>query len=750
MPGTGHSPQAQREDAIAALFLTSPRDDRAKHITFKGEVTPGTCTWINEHKIFKAWKNNLDRGTDLVWLAAGSGTGKTMLSIFVTQQLEAWATVSRRRILLYYFCDGRDESRNTAVAILRSLIYQMIRQVPSLAEILVKTYHVQKANLFRPTAIEPLWHIFETMVQESGQEIVYCWIDGADECEVGSLHHLLKKLRSFFQKARQDKTPGIGEVNDKKKESPTKTILRMMIVSREEPACLTQELSSFPRLKLGSESSEDKSQAIQVYIAAKAKEISAATGGSKIEEGLVSAALENKAEGNFLWVNVAAEKLKRTSSIHISEQLHNLSSDLAEIYAQTLVAVPSEWRSTVQALLKWVLVATRPLKLVELTVAVRLACRNEVSLQQLQAAISLCGSLLVVQRQECSIAHQSVYDFFFGQDPRLQKDPRLSPFAFRESLMHSEITNQCVQYLQSGPLTVKQGLKKSLSFTGANRVATSDGSTLSSSEKKHLDQFPLMNYAVLNWYNHARMGDAIYTDYNSSFFAPKSEVRDVWWETHWISTKSRGAWKLTVPQKFTPLHVAAAFGIVPLALDIESKGTLWDAMQARDSHTCTPIDWAVMKVQPQMTSFLFDRGTLNILPHSSNPFETQSELLYEAVIAGELETVTYLLQRSEDPVQLLSAPTYKASDYLKGSLLLAKHWKAAVDTTMERVHWSDWRRCLLNGSSETALHRSAAYGNLDVCKVLLQYGADANAPSNTQWRPSMMQRGMDFPKSSSS
>lgn len=34
------------------------------------------------------------------------------------------------------------------------------------------------------------------------------------------------------------------------------------------------------------------------------------------------------------------------------------------------------------------------------------------------------------------------------------------------------------------------------------------------------------------------------------------------------------AWKLAVPYKFFPLHLAAYFGIVPLALRIERKGSL--------------------------------------------------------------------------------------------------------------------------------------------------------------------------------
>ena len=299
--------------------------------------------------------------------------------------------------------------------------------------------------------------------------------------------------------------------------------------------------------------------------------------------------------------------------------------------------------------------------------------------------------------------------------------------------MHSEHTNQCVRYLQSGLMIVQKGLTKGLKLNSANRVATSDGSALSDSEKKHLNELPFLNYAVLNWPNHARMGDATYTDYSSSFFAQKSEIRDVWWETHWLSTKSRGAWRLTVPHNFSPLHVAAYFGIVPLALKIESKGSLWNAMQARDSHSMAPIDCAIHKAQPQMASFLLDRGTLNISKISSIPLET--EPFQDAIVTGEIETVTYLLKRSGNPEQLLSAAKWTTSDVIKSSLLAAKYWEAVVNQVAERVHWSDWRRLGHGGGNETPLHISAAYGNLDVCKVLIQYGADANSETDTQWKP---------------
>ena len=730
-PGSGQSADSRKEDAIAALFVTNPQDDRQKHITYKGEVTPGTCTWIDQNGVFLAWKNEIAHGTELVWLSAGSGKGKTMLSIFVTQRLEGWVKNAGLRILLYYFCDGRDEGRNTAIAVLRSLIYQMICYRPNLVDTLLKTYSVQRANLFRPTAIEPLWQLFETMVQESNQEVIYCLIDGADECEVDSLHHLLKKIRSFFERAVRDKSPDTGEVKDTKRNTSTKTILRMMIVSREEPACLKQELSTFSRLELGSGFTKNESQALNLYAAAKAREVSAVTFGSKVDEGLLSTTLGNKAEGNFLWVNVATEALKKSRAGQINEQMQHLPSDVSDMYAQILLTIPSEWIPTIQALLKWILVAIRPLTTAELSTAIQLTCGSPIGHEQLMAAVSLCGSLLVVQRQEVLIAHQSVYDFFLGAEPKSRTWPGLSAFMFRETVLHSELTNLCIKYLESGAMVVRKGLMK---LKGVNRVTTSDGSTLSESEKRHLNQFPLMNYAVLNWPNHARMGNAMNTNYASSFFAPKSEIRDIWWETHWLSTKSRGAWRITVPHSVTPLHIAAVFGIIPLALYIESKNLLWDAMQATDSHMKYPIDYAVTRVRPQMTSFLLDRGTLNIPFDGLEGMTMETYLLSDAVQAGEAETVKFLLEKGGNPDQKPYMPE-KVSDWARVGIAAALKWKVAVDMTAEQLHWSDVRRASYGGTNEKPLHFAAAYGNYEVCEVLIKHGAKIDSETDTQWQP---------------
>lgn len=133
-----------------------------------------------------------------------------------------------------------------------------------------------------------------------------------------------------------------------------------------------------------------------------------------------------------------------------------------------------------------------------------------------------------------------------------------------------------------------------------------------------------------------------------------------------------------------------------------------------------------------MTSFLFDRGTLNISITSYLLLE--AELLEEAVIAGKFDTITYLLQRGGNPEQPSSQIAGTASDAIRLGFVVAKHRKGVVSLAAERAHWSDWRCAGHGGGSET-LHILAANGNLDVCKILIQYGADANPEIGTQWKP---------------
>lgn len=87
----------------------------------------GTCEWIIQNKSYISW---LYGDTRLLWISGGPGKGKTMLSMFLTEE----GTITEDGELIFYFCSHQDEKRNTAVTVLRGLLYQIIRKRPKLAK----------------------------------------------------------------------------------------------------------------------------------------------------------------------------------------------------------------------------------------------------------------------------------------------------------------------------------------------------------------------------------------------------------------------------------------------------------------------------------------------------------------------------------------------------------------------------------------------------------------------------------------
>lgn len=56
-----------------------------------------------------------------------------MLAIYITETLQQ-IVASLDSVLLYYFCSGRDRSRNTAMATMRGIIHQWLTFQPQLAQ----------------------------------------------------------------------------------------------------------------------------------------------------------------------------------------------------------------------------------------------------------------------------------------------------------------------------------------------------------------------------------------------------------------------------------------------------------------------------------------------------------------------------------------------------------------------------------------------------------------------------------------
>ncbi len=84
-----------------------------------------------EYKDFTDWHHGNPKR--LLWIKGDAGKGKTMLLIGIVRELTAQLeTHYDQAHLSYFFCQGTDDSLNTATAILRGLIWMLLRQDKSL------------------------------------------------------------------------------------------------------------------------------------------------------------------------------------------------------------------------------------------------------------------------------------------------------------------------------------------------------------------------------------------------------------------------------------------------------------------------------------------------------------------------------------------------------------------------------------------------------------------------------------------
>ncbi|KAH6686175.1 NACHT and ankyrin domain-containing protein [Plectosphaerella plurivora] len=163
--------------------------------------------------------------------------GKTMMSLFLLDKFETSDSLrgGQDGVLLFYFVDNRNERRNTAVSILRGLIHALLQHRPALMNHLLPDFEIQKEALFAKTSLEALWRIFTTMLRDPAAGTVRCLIDGLDECQEDDLVRLLRKITTFFEQQQR----GVG---------PAPARLKLILVSREAPACIADNLSNYPRI----------------------------------------------------------------------------------------------------------------------------------------------------------------------------------------------------------------------------------------------------------------------------------------------------------------------------------------------------------------------------------------------------------------------------------------------------------------------------------------------------------------------
>jgi hypothetical protein len=201
---------------------------------------PGTCEWFLNHPTFHRWKATCK--TDLLWLSADPGCGKSVLSrSMIDEKLlgDGSATVCH-----FFFKDNAEQcSTTTAIC---ALLHQFFCVHDSLLQKHIASA-VKRCGRVLKEDFEELWRIFISAATDPSASEVICVLDALDECRQFDQEKLIAHLEDFY--------------NDSVPRSDQGSRLKFFVTSRPYPdiedkfSTLTQ---SFSTIRLAGEDESEK------------------------------------------------------------------------------------------------------------------------------------------------------------------------------------------------------------------------------------------------------------------------------------------------------------------------------------------------------------------------------------------------------------------------------------------------------------------------------------------------------------
>ncbi|KFY24409.1 hypothetical protein V493_05248 [Pseudogymnoascus sp. VKM F-4281 (FW-2241)] len=680
-PRIRNTKEADARACLTALFLTNAKDDRENLILMKGSIVEGTCEWIKTDALYKLWRCS---DTQLLWLSGGSGKGRTMLSIFLAEELEKIKGVS----FLQYFCDNKDEKRNTAVNIIRSLIFQLTRLQPNLIDHILPAFEIQRESLFSSSSFRTLWRIFEAMVTDSVNTI-YCIVDDLDECDETSLKMLLENLKALFV-TKLSKAPAC--------------CLKLIIVSRDLPRFIPDTLLNFPRIRL------DVNIDIYRVIEFKVDELAVAKQYPDRLRVYVKEVFRERAQDTLLWVGIVADLLRGCESTEVEQALERFPPGLEEVCARMLRQIPNDRQLRAAEILRWVILAVRPLTLSELSAAVNpppsiVHSRDEV----MRGMVKYCGYFLNIQEDKVGIFHQSAKDYLLRTTP--DSNPTLELFRIKKEQGNIDLTQKCLGLIE----------EHALAFCKVS----------------HTKYPPLLSYAILYWPEHAKSlaESEFFFDLSLPFYEKKSpfHLPRLFKQKCWINklNKKNGNGQ-------TALHYAAEQGHEEIVRLLLENGA---GMKVKNRYGERALHCAARQGQKTVVQLLLEKGADTDL--KSGVGETA---LHYAAYCGDRELVGLLLQKGADTMaKNFSGETVLHYAALGGfeavvGLLLEKgvDIKAKTKSGDGAALSSDVMEGIAteinakNASGATALRYAIQCGNNELVRLLLENGADINSETNSK------------------
>ncbi|KAM7219973.1 hypothetical protein V8F06_004659 [Rhypophila decipiens] len=473
---------------------------------FNPARVPQTCEWFFNDDRFRKWRSS--GASSLLWVSAGPGCGKSVLSRALIDDKLLSNDVTPSNICCYFFKDG-DDRRMDITNALCAILHQLFLQDNSkrLIQIALDRHKVYGKSLFG--SFSELWGILESCAESPDAGEIVCLLDALDECNKDGRDIFLRQLKSFYDQAA-DRMPELP---------PSK--LKFLITSRpyDDLVASFGTFSGTAEYYMrfdGDDKSDDINNDINRVIDAKIPEI--AGNFTEKDQRAIAERLKGMEHRTYLWLYLVLDIIVQNRAEYsrrpdMEALLSDLPSEVSRAYEKILGRSKNQLKTA--TLLNIVLAAYRPLSLEETNIALALALGKQAitSEETLESELwptdsfrstvtNLCGLFISVYDSKLYSIHQTAREFLLHSEPQGRWQGR---FNIPES--HSVLSRSCVRYLLL--------LDVNCAASKAAHEGAREAGPRSFDPEKYNDEYarvfsngrPFLSYAASYWHLHFRSHD---------------------------------------------------------------------------------------------------------------------------------------------------------------------------------------------------------------------------------------------------
>ena len=398
----------RREERL--LQTLSSRYEEQKNINPKR--VDGTCEWFLQSAEFQEW--NDAKQSCLLWLSAGPGCGKSVLSKCLVDEDIISGNLSTSIVCYFFFKDGQ-EGQMTAANAMSAITHQILSRYSDAA---LMAHSLERFRKHGEKLAEMFSELWPNLLQSARDPIpgeIVCILDALDECQPNDRQKLLIALIEFYSQLGFESNANIR--------------LKFLITSRQDLgienrlAKLKKSVSlvHFNADREFNSISQDIDRFIEDQIPLVAHRL------DETSQARIIAHLKGMEHRTYLWLHLTFKEIEESAVAGTTEKqlkrfISTLPKSVDEAYENILNK--SQEPEIARKFLQCVLVARKTLTVRELNVAFGV-WHDCTSYQTLDLAPGdsfsstleqICGHFVIVHNDRVYLIHQTAREFLIGRE----------------------------------------------------------------------------------------------------------------------------------------------------------------------------------------------------------------------------------------------------------------------------------------------------------------------------------------------